>query len=388
MKILLLSQFFSITRGGGEYIFNLLAKQLGENDHEVWVITNKIIGENYKNLKNVNLVFVPPSLKYQGGLPPSFFDNLRYTIHTIRKGHKLIKQNNIDIIHSNNFAPALAGSILSSITSKPHITSVWDIFTLCGKNYWSKWAEQANVPKINSFLGPKFEKLVLKLNHKTIHTISDASKDDLVRFGAKKPINVIHPAIEESFTNNFEFKPFQFIYIGRLVFYKNLEVVIKAISIVKKEKPEIKLIIIGSGPYENFLKKLVNSLNLQSNIEFKGYVTTDTKIKLIQESIDMVFPSLCEGFGLVILEAFSQNRPVLVSNIRPMSDIVEHEKTGYLLNPYDEKLWANYITRLVKNPQEANLMGKNGKKVLQAKYNPESMYKKIISMYSEVIQNH
>ena len=72
MKILLLSQFFSMTRGGGEYVFSLIAKKLAENNHQVWVITNRIKGEKYKVQKNIHLVFVPPTLKYEGGLPSKF----------------------------------------------------------------------------------------------------------------------------------------------------------------------------------------------------------------------------------------------------------------------------------------------------------------------------
>ena len=87
----------------------------------------KIAGKNYQEHKNIKVIFVPPVLQYKGGLPPRFSDNIRYSINAIRQGLKIIKNENIDIIHSNNFAPALAGSILSSLTSKPHITTNYDI---------------------------------------------------------------------------------------------------------------------------------------------------------------------------------------------------------------------------------------------------------------------
>jgi len=383
MNILLLTQFFSTTRGGGEYVFSLIAKKLAENDHKVWVITNKILGEEYKAHKNINLVFVKPTLQYKGGLPPGFLDNIRYSTNTVTAGLKIIKKEKIDIIHSNNFSPALAGSILSFMTSKPHITTIHDVFSLCGRNYWKQWGSQSGVSKINVLLAPFFEKLLIKLKHKCIHTVSEATKEDLVQFGVTKPIFVIHNSIETGSANHYgETNPLQFVYVGRLVFYKNLEVVIKAISIAKKTEPTINLIIVGSGPHKNPLEELTKSLGLESNIEFKGYVSADEKAKIIATSSALVFPSLCEGFGLVILEAFAQNKPVLVSDIRPMSDIVSHGKNGYVLNPSDENLWAEHLLKIIKSPQDALFMGKEGNHLLISAFSQESMYQKVLEMYS------
>lgn len=383
MNILLLSQFFSTTKGGGEYVFSVIAKKLAEKGHKVWVITNKITDEHYKDIDNVKMVFIPPVLEYKGGLPPSFFDNIKYSINAIITGTKIIKNEKIDIIHSNNFAPALAGSILSYLTSKPHITTVHDVFSLCGKNYWKMWGAQSDVSKLNVLLAPFFEKLMLKLRYRCIHTVSEATKEDLIQFGAKKPIHVIHNSVEIIPEQKIDVIPFQFVYLGRLVFYKNLEVLIKAIEIAKKSEPRIKLIIAGGGPHKNSLEEFTKKLGLESNIEFKGHVGTEEKTRLIASSSALVFPSLCEGFGLVILEAFSQNKPVLVSNIRPMSDIVSHKKNGYILDPHDEKAWAKCLLEIIKNPQNASEMGKNGNQLLVSSFSQESMYQKIIGMYAQ-----
>ena len=388
MNIILLSQFFSFTRGGGEHLFYIIAKKLAENNHQVWIITNKIKGENYPTHKNIQIIFVPPVLKYQGGLPPSIKGNMQYLINAVKEGKKIIKENNIELIHSNNFTPALAGSFLSFLTSKKHITSVWDVFTLCGCDYWKKWVKQTKVSKINQFIGPVFEKLVIKAKCHGIHTISNASKDDLVKFGAKKPIYNIPPTIEEIQDAKETQNDKQFIYVGRLVFYKNVEILIKAINIVKEQEREIKLIIVGGGPQLEKIQDMVKKLNLEKNIIIKGYVTSEEKIKLISQSNAMLFPSKCEGFGLVILEAFSQNKPVITSDIPPMSDIIQHEKTGLVIDPYDEKQWAEKIIQLIKNPNISDEMGKAGNKVLKRKYNQELFYENLIKMYDDILSKN
>lgn len=381
MNILLLSQFLSTTRGGGEYLFSLIAKNLAMKGHKVWVITNKINDEEYKFPENVRVVFVKPTLQYAGGLPTSIFDNIRYSFNTILTGLYIIRKEKINVIHSNNFSPALAGSILSLITSKPHVTSIWDIFSLCGKDYWNRWAQQTGISRIHTFLGPRFEKLILRLPHDAIHTISEASKDDLLEFGAKKPIHVIQPAIEEMVLEPEVLNSFQFVYIGRLVFYKNIEVLIKAIGIAKKTESKIKLVIVGGGPHRKVLEDLTHSLGLESNIEFRGYVTAQEKQKLIGSSIALVFPSLCEGFGLVILEAFQQRKPVLVSNIRPMSEIVLDGKTGFVLDPYQEKVWADRLLGIMRDPKIATKLGNAGYIQLRESHSEDIMTRKILEMY-------
>ncbi|TSA18692.1 MAG: glycosyltransferase family 1 protein [Nitrosopumilales archaeon] len=380
MNVLLLSQLFS-KKGGGEYVFSLIAKNLVENGNQVWVITNRIIGEKYPVNNRIKIIFVAPDLEYRGGLPPSALVHLRYIVNAVIQGLKIIKKEKIDIIHSNNFAPALAGSILSYFTSKPHIITIHDVLSLCGKNYWKIWGDQIYMSKFSSLLPPFLDKLMVKLRCSCIHTVSETTKDDLVSLGAKKPIHVISNAIEESDPIQEMTNPLQFVYVGRLLFSKNLEVAIRGISIAKKKEPNIKLIIVGDGPHKNILQTLTSKLGLKSNIEFKGHVSEEEKMRLIANSTALVFPSLCEGFGLVILEAFLQNKPVMVSDVRPSSDIITHEVNGYVLNPYDGTIWADCFLKIISNPQEAVRLGKSGNNLLKEKYDEKSMYKKIISMY-------
>lgn len=385
MHVLFLSQFFSTTKGGGEYVFSTLAKKLAENEHKIWVITNKIEGENYDSQKNVNIIFVPPNLQYKGGIPPSFSDNFAYLTNSFIKGYKIIKKEKIDLIHSNNFSPALTGSLLSSFTKVPHITTVHDVVSLCGSNFWENWAQQSGVSRINSFLGPIFEKFLFKLKLDYIHAVSESTKDDLLKFGAKKPIRVINNAIEIPDNNYKVENKFQFVCINRLVFYKNLEVVFRAIKKVKQKEPKIKLMIVGDGPQRISLESLSKKMSLEQNIEFKGFVTSKEKEEILAKSNALLFPSVCEGFGLVILEAFSQKKPVLVSDIRPMSDIVSHKKTGFVLNPNNEDDWAEAILELINNLEFSSEMGMVGRKELEEKYNTSDMYKKIIKLYQECV---
>jgi len=133
------------------------------------------------------------------------------------------------------------------------------------------------------------------------------------------------------------------------------------------------------------LENLVNEFQLQENIEFTGFTSEEKKTFILASSSSLLFPSLCEGFGLVILEAFSQQKPVLVSNVRPLSDIINHEKTGFVISPHDEKEWADRIMQVIKNSEKTHQMGLDGQKELEAKYNSKEMIRKIENMYNEIL---
>ena len=60
-------------------------------------------------------------------------------------------------------------------------------------------------------------------------------------------------------------------------------------------------------------------------------------------------------------------------------------ETGFVLNPSDEKEWAEHILRLVKNPQESQRMGKNGNHILKTEYNQQLFYERMLKMYNDVL---
>lgn len=382
MKILLLTQSFSTAIGGGEKVFNIMAKSLANGGNNVFVITNKVNGEKYNLHKNIEFIFVPPSLKKSGGEPPTLTRNIIYAIGTFLKGVWIVKKEKIDIIHSNDFAPSLAGSMISLFTAKPNILVIHDIFSL-EKNFWKEWVKQKNISKLKRWLGPIFEKTIITLKCVAIHTVSDASKDDLIKFGAKKPIYVIPNAIEINEFKKSKTTQYQFIYIGRLIFYKNLEVVIKAIKIVKNSYPKILLIIVGSGPHKEDLERLVKELDLHDNIKFKGHLSNEEKDTWLSSSQAMVYPSLVEGFGMVVLEAFAFGKPVLVPKIRPLSDLISNQITGLVISPHDENAWAIAMEQIIKDPEMAKKMGLAGREVLEKKYTVKIMLEKILKMYAD-----
>jgi len=384
MNVLLLSTYVSAEVGGGEFVHALIAELLAKNGHKVWIITNKVEGIKNPVHENIKYHYVAHQ-KVERVKKQKQIEKIKFNFDAVKTGLSIIKKEKINIIHSNPLQPVLAGAILSILTSVPHIIALHDIAVL-KKEYLEGWAKIKGNSKLKAKLGFLINSFIYKLKYAAIHTVSEAVKDDLIKWGVKKPIYVISNAIPMREAENIPTNPFQFVYVGRLVFYKNIEVAIKAIKIVKESFPNVKLIIVGEGTYNEYLKELVNKLDLEENVIFKGQTSEQEKTKLIATSQAVVFPSLHEGFGMVILEAFSQKKPVMVSNVRPLSDIVKHRKTGLVISAHDEKEWAKWFEHILKNPETVSKMGESGKIELQKLYNLESMENRVLKMYEEVIK--
>jgi len=85
------------------------------------------------------------------------------------------------------------------------------------------------------------------------------------------------------------------------------------------------------------------------------------------------------------LEAFSQKKPAIVSDLKSLSEIVQHNKTGLVVPPHNEKEWAKTLEYALSHPEEIAKMGEHGRKVLEEQYNLDIFWNRISKMYDDVI---
>jgi glycosyltransferase involved in cell wall biosynthesis len=140
------------------------------------------------------------------------------------------------------------------------------------------------------------------------------------------------------------------------------------------------LIIVGDGPYRNQLQK--ESEDISSNVVFTGRIDHKEKVKEIHSSCFLVFPSLYEGFGIAVIEGFACKKPVLVSDVQPLSDIIVDDYTGYTISPLDVDAWADKIIFLLKSETKRNEMAKNAFNDFIAKYQIQETITKLENLYA------
>ena len=100
--------------------------------------------------------------------------------------------------------------------------------------------------------------------------------------------------------------------------YKGLEYLLKALTIVKKEIPDVKLVVGGKGSLLEYYKNVTSDLGLAENVEFHGFIPDDKITEYYSRANVFVLPSISsvqEGFGIVALEALACKTPVITTEI-------------------------------------------------------------------------
>jgi len=365
--------------GGGEYIFFLFAREFAKRGHNIHVITQRLSDTvPYEKVEGIHVHRVGSEYSYKGTLPPTIGHNLDYLLNAFRKGRQIISEekkggNAIDLIHSNTYVPVLAGYACSRLYHVPHIVTFHDVYQASDKTFWKQWRtkQESNLPFYAPLMSKLVEDLILKLQVSAFHTVSETTKEDLTSFGVNTEKIVVIPNGIEQMANttesdNEELQQPTAVFVGRLVHYKNVDTVIKAFRNVIKSVPNAKLIIIGDGPYRSSL--LQEAEDIKDSIEFVGRVSEAEKVRLIASSYFMVFPSLIEGFGIAIIEGFALKKPVLVSDVRPPSDIVKNDYSGFVIPAFDATAWAERIVQLFTDNDKRRKMSGNAFDEFSTKY--------------------
>lgn len=389
MNLLYFTQFYyPAIFGGGEYIFYLITRELARRGHNVHVVCQKLINTSfYEEFAGVHIHRVGSDYAFAGTLPPTIGYNIGYLLHAFRKGRRLIlekrkQEAKFDLIHSNTFVPAFCGDLCSRLYHIPHIVTFHDVYQTHDTSFWNQWmSKQRTAPKYAAFAGKIVEKLVLKLRVRTFHTVSEMTKSDLLASGVDETrICVVPNGISQSeYETHGIAEQHQAIFVGRLIFYKNVETVIRAFKLVVKEIPDARLVIVGDGPSKASLVE--EAKDIKNNILFTGIISHNEKVKLINASKFMVFPSLIEGFGIAIIEAFACSKPAIVANVRPPSDIVNTGVTGYVVEAFDIDDWSEKMMELFKNDELRRSLGVNAHNVFEEKYELQKIVDQIESIY-------
>lgn len=173
-------------------------------------------------------------------------------------------------------------------------------------------------------------------------------------------------------------KKFVVTQIGSLIDIKNVTFTIELAKQVQASHPNMHFLIVGKGEEEANLKQLASGL---SNVTFFGF--TPFIGTILQRSDALIMPSKSEGLGSAVLEAYQHDTPVITSKAGGLPEIVQHGKTGYLVDIQDCEQAKRYLFELVTDHNKYRELQQNIQTVKQ-QYSPESMAAEYMACYEKV----
>lgn len=313
MRILILNwrDTKHVWAGGAEIYVQELAKELVQMGHQVTIFCgNDGHSSEYDKIDGVEIY-------RRGGFFTVYFWAAVYYVLRFRQSFDCI-------VDCENGIPFFAP-----------LYSNLPVFLLIHHVHQEVFREHLQFPL--SFIAQFLEGTMMPLVYrdKPIITVSNSSKKAIQKLGwMAQEIQVIHPGINiDRPPNVSKSKQPLITYVGRLMPYKNVDILIRAFAKLVVTMPNVKLVIAGTGESRSSLERLAKQLSLTDSIEFTGRITDAAKAELLAKAWVAVQPSMVEGWGITVLEANQCGTPVIASNVAGLRDSVVADKTGLLVPP-------------------------------------------------------
>jgi len=174
----------------------------------------------------------------------------------------------------------------------------------------------------------------------------------------------------------------QVLFVGRITPHKNLDNIIRAISLLNDS---VTLVVIGptvDPAYQADMERLARELGVDAR--FVGPVPDESLVRYYSSSLALVLPSSGELFGLVLVEAMACELPVIANRARGIPFAVDDGMTGFLVTPGDVRQLSNRLQLLLNNHEIAEKIGVAGRRRVLEKFTWERVADRALRAYEEV----
>lgn len=374
MKLIVVAPYFYPKIGGMEnYAYNICKGFKKSHQWEVVVITSNHEKKVKKEeiMDGIKIYRLPFWFKISNTpINPMWFFSI----------HKILKEETPDVINVHSPVP-----FISDITS--FIEKEIPIVTTYHSGSMIKPFNILNpLIALYEFL---FLPMLFRNSRKIICSSPVFFKRNLKKYKIK--VNYIPPGVDmEIFKPSDQESLCDVLYVGRIEKnsdWKGINYLLKAISIAKKTKRDISLRLVGSGDRVEYFKMFAQKLGIGTNVKFIGPKINNGLASEYQNAKVIVLPSIteAEAFGIVLIEAMANKKPVIGSNIGGIPYVIDDDENGILVSPKNSKALADAIMKIIEEPGLAKKMGENGYKKVKENFIWDIQIKKTKKIIEECL---
>lgn len=365
--------------GVGHYTYQLIRHLLKIDSENEYVIffDFRVREKDIKKFSrpNVKIKFYPYS-DYKKYLP-GFYNELL--------GTATLAKEKLDVLHSTSQFNRIPASYRGKIVTTFHDMGVFQV----PQFYPSSKRIREKV--VSSLMAKKAEKII---------AVSNSIKKEICDFlpVSKDKCEVIYSGLDERFFEQpileaknvlakYGIEKKYILFLGTLAPSKNIIRLVEAFAKFKKNskqsgKFEYQLVLAGKrGWLSREFHQLVKDLGLTKDIVFTGYIIGDELVPLFKNAQFFIMPSLYEGFGMTVLEAFAAQTPAIISKVSSLPEIAG--EAAYFINPMDTEEIAKAMEEFIN---DENLRGIYTRKGLEQakKFDWNETAKRTLDLYKKV----
>ncbi|WP_262461098.1 glycosyltransferase [Alloalcanivorax balearicus] len=357
---------------------------------KVMFLANATVGHTIKWVNEISRSGIDVVLVSKEDRSPEIEDTVKYVRLKHRGGlgyvrnagqlRALVKKHKPDIINAHYASGyGLLARLASVKKYVPYLLSVWgsDVYRVPGRGRFWKWLVKGNL---------RYASAVGSTSHDMGHVVKrlcPTKKVLITPFGVD--IDVYKKSKEDM-------KEDQFVVgtVKKLEFVYGMDVLIKAFSLAKSQRPHmnLELRIAGGGSQLAELKRLCNELGLKKDdVKFLGRLEQEQVPAALNDLDVYVAVSRSESFGVAVLEASACEVPVIVSNVGGLPEVVADGLTGYIVESENADALSRKLIKMMDSKQDARFcMGKAGRAFVKDNYEIGHTTSIMIQAYKECIR--
>ena len=370
MNICMIVPYVQPKVGGiASYVDNL-SKNLRDNGHKVTILSrgywkHKCLKENLDGI-NVYIPLYPFHVDLHGIFLKKEFERLK---------------SDFDIVHFHS------PLIPSFKTDLPTISTIHG--TVKGAVDNMDAIDLTSI--VSKVLSRKFELMEAQMikNSDRVTTVSDACDMEVnTLYNLKSKSSVVYNGVDTNiFTPKNKVSSNHIVlYTGRFESRKGVGDLIRAAKYISKVDSNIKFILVGNGPLDMNLRKMVDKFSLNKNVQFAGFVPHEKIYEYYQNSTIYVLPSYYEGLPTTLLEAMSCGMASITTNVQGNSELIKNGENGLLISPKNPKELAEKILYLLDNAELRKKLGENARKTIEKRYTWDKVSKNYETIYNNLIE--